>query len=181
MTSPRLGGEGLLLDSNVCRTLGVVAGGYYAWRNPAAAARARPTSGRLRVHIRAAHARVAGPTAARACSRHWRRPGECVGRRRVMRLMRGRATRRTTAEALPRDHHSRPDRCARPRTTSPSTLRSRRSISVWAGDITALSPRPKAGSIWPCCSTSARAESSGGQSNRTLDTSLVDTPPGGTP
>ena len=123
----------------LCRVLGVSASGYYAWvQRPPAPRDQRDRC--VRIHLRASHAASRGTYGSPRLLRDLRHQGFCIGRNRVMRLMRieqltGRPRRRfrvtTTVDPqapVARNHLA-------------QHFMRRRLNDVWAGDITALPTR----------------------------------------
>lgn len=154
----------------LCRTVGVSPSGYYAWVTRPAAARQRRDR-RLRVHIRAVHAASRGTYGSPRVQQALAQAGECVGRHRVMRLMR--------AEQLV----GRPRKRFRVTTTSdptaapaPNHLAQRFAVRqlnrVWAGDITAL-PTAEGWLYLAVLLDLCSRRVVGWAVDRTLDTSLV--------
>ena len=154
----------------LCRTVGVSPSGYYAWVTRPAAARQRRDR-RLRVHIRAVHAASRGTYGSPRVQQALAQAGECVGRHRVMRLMRaeqlvGRPRKRfrvtTTADptAAPAPNHL------------AQHFAVRQLNRVWAGDITAL-PTAEGWLYLAVLLDLCSRRVVGWAVDRTLDTSLV--------
>jgi putative transposase len=124
----------------ICAVLGVSTSGYYVWRGrPLVTPRVRANRG-LRARIRAIHAASRGRYGSPRVHRALQAAGECVGRNRVMRLMRGEQLR------------GRPARRFRVTTQADPTMASAPNVlnqgftavapnRVWTADITAIPAR----------------------------------------
>ena len=120
----------------LCRALGVSSSGFYAWQHRAVSMRRRQ-DGRLRVHLRAAHAASGGTYGSPRLHQDLQQQGEQIGRNRVIRLMRaeqlqGRPRRRfrNTTESDPAATPA-PNHLAQCFTAT-------RPNAIWAADITAI-------------------------------------------
>jgi putative transposase len=121
----------------LCRTLGVSASGFYAWRARPPASRRVCEDDALRRQLRVAHAASRGVYGSPRLHQVLRRAGHRISRKRVIRLMqceqlRGRARRRFRVTTV-LDAHARPaaNHLARRFTVAAPNR-------VWAADITAI-------------------------------------------
>lgn len=123
----------------LCETLGVSRSGFYAWHRRPESARASEDR-RLRYALRIAHREHHQRYGSPRLQRELRARGLCVGRNRVMRLMRLDDLRARTPRRWKTTTVSDPAAVA-----APNRLQQRFTVrtinAVWAGDITAIATR----------------------------------------